>query len=140
MWLAAHGEGSVELIARGVRARATDVRRILLGKEFVRDQSPLDRGDGPVVFRLAFFTRDGHTTSSRPLQIWRVLAILSDGDWHSRAEFITAGVGQPNSRLTDLRSPQCGGHEIEKKWVAGINGYLYRLANGPLFVETEVGE
>lgn len=130
VWLAHHGEGSVELIARGVKARVSEVRIVLLGAGFVRDQSAFDRHTGPVVFKLAFFAGDGQTAARRPSQWERVLAILSDGGWHSRAEFFAAGVGQPNSRLSDLRTPEFGSHEIQKQYADG--GWVYRLTNGPI--------
>lgn len=131
-WLATNVEGSLEQIARGVRARTSDVRAVLYPLGDVEQAFlPVLRWGGPKLYRLHFDARDGLGQPGEVVpQHSRTLAILSDGELHARAEFLAAGVQCLNSRIAELRTARRGGHRIECKRVGG--SYSYRLVDGPL--------
>lgn len=61
----------------------------------------------------------------RPTQKQRILAVLSDGRWHTSAELYRTGCVL-HSRISDLRKD---GYSIERRGVAGIGAeaHEYRL-------------
>lgn len=125
MWLAANVQGTLEQIARGVTARKQDVREALVAAgDVVAVCALTENRRSAVVYSLASGRADGLGRAGKPaLQRERALSILSDGEWHNRAEFVAAGVTCVNSRVADLRAR---GHRVECKRVGG--SYAYRLS------------
>jgi hypothetical protein len=131
VWLAAQGPGTIEQVARGIHARTQDVRAaVRAARDVLPASTRTESRRTAVVYRLASSVLDGQGRAVRPSQTARALSILSDGEWHDRAEFRAAGVECLNSRIADLRSPGRGGHRITCERVGGT--YRYRLADGPL--------
>ena len=72
-------------------------------------------------------------------QYERVLAVMSDHDWHTLAEIVNkisyppydrASEAGVSARLRDARKPRFGGHTITRRRVANGGLYEYRLSEG----------
>jgi hypothetical protein len=65
-------------------------------------------------------------------QLWRVYRLMRGGGWHTLAEIARAVGGSETgvaARLRDLRKARFGGHQIERRRVAG-GLWEYRMGAG----------
>jgi len=131
--LQAHPElSSAEEIREGVRARMSDVLR-----ELKRDSRFYVESVSPVSGRRSY-ARHGAVAleglgrplaTKRPSQCDRLIALFSDGHWHSHHELYKIGVW--HSRKTDLEKR---GYVFDRRtdYVNGETVYEYRLISRPL--------
>lgn len=84
-----------------------------------------------MVFFDGFTYEPDKDLSRLKTQLWRVMAVMADGRWHTlhdlaeRAEGSEASV---SARLRDLRKPRFGGWEVERMRVDG-GLFAYRLGS-----------
>lgn len=121
---------TLEEIARGVQARTSAVRDVLVGEGFsssLRLSHPSDRAK---VYSVVIDSGDGRGTVARPSQSARVAQLLLDGRWHTASEIHRrCGTMRLNSRIAELRRRRhwdivCEHIAGEKM---GPNAYRYRL-------------
>lgn len=120
---------TIEEIARGVRARTSEVRDVLLGGGFSSTQRLQYPSDRALVYSVAPEQRDGSGRAKKPSQCDQILAVLRDREWHTTAEIHRrCGFSRLNSRISDLRKR---GHVIDSDRIEGVpigpDAYKYLL-------------
>jgi hypothetical protein len=83
---------------------------------------------------LTTFTPETPVTTPRlSRQLVRVQDLVRDGQWRTLREIseaVSAPEASVSARLRDLRKPQFGGYNIERRSVDGVAG-LYEYRVGP---------
>lgn len=110
-FLEAHGASTSTTVAYGVNARRADVDRVLAGPGFARVEPPEGARANGRYFNLSRLVPGADRRASRADVMGE---ILSDGEWHSRAEIVDALLAAGASLFTNNAAAElrAQGHDV----------------------------